>query len=114
MAEITNQTQLPTTRAPVTPALLKSSKSFAIFNDDDVVPSTRRISSTREKLRLPRSASNKFETPETKGNYWDVSDISTESSVIEDVSMTKEDYDDVEYAPPTAIGTLCTVVDPLS
>lgn len=67
------------------------------------MPSTRRISSTRKKLRLPRSAIKTFETPETKGNHWDVSDVSIEAS-MEDTSVTEEDYDDVEYAPPTAIG----------
>ncbi|KAF8504026.1 hypothetical protein JB92DRAFT_3145772 [Gautieria morchelliformis] len=105
LAEITNQTPFNKAPLPLTPghASLKPSKSFGILKDDTVAASTRRLSSTRKKLRLPRSASKIFQTPETKGNYWDVSDGSIECSTIEDASLTEEDYGDVEYAPPTAI-----------
>ena len=101
---------------PVTPGhvSLKPSKSFAVLNDDSIAPSGRRISSTRKKLRLPRSARKEFQTPETRVNYWDVSDVSIEASVTDDASVTEEDYDDVEYAPPTAIGTLYAAMSKLS
>jgi hypothetical protein len=112
LTEITNKTPFKKTPFPVTPgpASLKPSKSFAIYNDDSVAPSARRISSTRKKLRLPISASKNFETPETKGNHWDVSDVSIEASVVEDASITEEDYDDVEYTPPTAIGNTSSLL----
>jgi hypothetical protein len=108
LAEITNRTPFNKAPLPTTPghASLKPSKSFAILNEDSMAASARRLSSTRKKLKLPKSPSDIFQTPETKGNYWDVSDVSIECSTIEDASITEEDYGDVEYAPPTAIGTL--------
>jgi hypothetical protein len=109
LSEITNKTPFHNARFPVTPgtASPKPSKSFAIPSDVSAGPPAPRISSTRKKLRLPRSASKSFQTPDTKGNHWDVSDASVEASMIEEASITEEDYDDVEYGPPTAIGT-CT------
>ncbi|KAF8585905.1 hypothetical protein K439DRAFT_1632169 [Ramaria rubella] len=103
LTEITNQTPFSKACPPVTPGptSLKPSKSFVVFNESSV--GSPRISSTRKKPRLPRSASKSFETPETTGNHWDVSDGSIEASIIEETSIVEEDYDDVEYAPPTAI-----------
>lgn len=107
LSEITNRTPFHNAQYPVTPgpASIKPSNSLTIFKDASKAPSARRISSTRKKLRLPRSASKSFQTPDPMGNHWDVSDGSIEASVIDEVSITEEDYDDVEYGPPTAIGT---------
>ncbi|KAF8513127.1 hypothetical protein BU17DRAFT_95621 [Hysterangium stoloniferum] len=104
LAEITNRTPFIKQNLPITPgqASSKTTKPFKIF-DDSAAASVRRISSTRKKLRLPRSASKSFETPETAGNHWDVSDVSIEASIMEEISVAEADYGDVEYLPPTAI-----------
>jgi hypothetical protein len=69
-------------------------------------------SSTRKHSRVPRSASRSFETPVTRGNPYDVSDISIDVADVMPVagaanqsSVIEEDYDEIEYMPPTAIGT---------
>ncbi|TDL26095.1 hypothetical protein BD410DRAFT_825979 [Rickenella mellea] len=63
-------------------------------------------SSTRRKLRIPRSASKSFETPITKGDHWNVSDLSIDiaSTTLQEVS--EEDVSDdsePEFMPPTAV-----------
>lgn len=65
-----------------------------------------RPSSTRKHIRVPRSASKSFETPQSQGNHWDVSDISIEGPETATVneSIGEEDTDEVEYMPPSAIG----------
>lgn len=66
-------------------------------------------STSRKKLRIPRSASKSFETPVTKGDHWNVSDVSIDvdglnlDEVKED-DTNEPDYSDPEYMPPTAIG----------
>ncbi|TFK54544.1 hypothetical protein OE88DRAFT_1724140 [Heliocybe sulcata] len=70
-----------------------------------------RPSSTRKSLRLPRpsgsATSNKFRTPQTTGNHWDVSDGEVEvqgaNEQAEKDAVEVEDDDEIEYMPPTAI-----------
>jgi hypothetical protein len=70
-----------------------------------------RPSSTRKHIRVPRSASKSFETPQSQGQHWDVSDISIEGAEVAVVneSIEEEDCDDIEYMPPSAVGELCRV-----
>ncbi len=59
-------------------------------------------------MRLPRSASKKFRTPEGQGRHWDVSDGDVRLEVEEDTveGVTEEpDYEEVEYMPPKVPGT---------
>lgn len=65
-----------------------------------------RPSSTRKHARAPRSASKSFETPQTQGNHWDVSDVSIEGPEMAAVneSIEEEDFGEIEYMPPSAIG----------
>lgn len=55
---------------------------------------------------MPRSASKSFETPQTQGNHWDVSDTEIEGleTAAVNLSIEEEDYDEIEYMPPSAIG----------
>ena len=55
---------------------------------------------------MPRSASKSFETPQSQGNHWDVSDISIEApeTAVVNEFIEEEDNDEVEYMPPSAIG----------
>ncbi|KAI0032702.1 hypothetical protein K488DRAFT_7399, partial [Vararia minispora EC-137] len=65
-----------------------------------------RPSSTRKSVRARRSSGkNYFETPVTNGNHWDVSDAEIEVAPVEVVKkdIPVEDYDEIEYMPPTAI-----------
>ncbi|EED78599.1 predicted protein [Postia placenta Mad-698-R] len=68
-----------------------------------------RPSSARTSLRIPRTSGGKYEfkTPITQGNHWDVSDgdIDVESEIQseEQEAVQEEDYDEIEYMPPTAI-----------
>lgn len=73
------------------------------FQTPDGLP---RPSSTRKHIRVPRSASKSFETPQTEGNHWDVSDISIEGPEMAAVneSIEEEDCSEIEYMPPTAVG----------
>ncbi|KAG2052015.1 hypothetical protein BDR06DRAFT_888646 [Suillus hirtellus] len=69
----------------------------------DVTPGALlRPSSARKHVRLPRSASNSFQTPLTGGNHWDVSDIDINPEVVAALnqSIEEEDYDEIEYMPP--------------
>jgi hypothetical protein len=64
-----------------------------------------RPSSTRKHIRIPRSASKSFETPISKGNPYEADDISIEvPEVVEKKQVIgEEDYDEIEYMPPSAI-----------
>ncbi|KAL6303540.1 hypothetical protein BKA93DRAFT_335816 [Sparassis latifolia] len=68
-----------------------------------------RPSSTRKSLRTPRSGSAKhsFETPVTQGNHWDVSDgdvsMDVQVGAEEKETVHEDDYDEIEYMPPSAI-----------
>lgn len=68
-------------------------------------------SSTRKKQRVPRSASKSFETPVTRGDHWNVSDLSIEvgGSSLEEVHEDGPDYSEPEYMPPTAISKRITL-----
>ena len=60
----------------------------------------------RKHIRIPRSASKSFETPVSKGNPYDVSDTSIEiADIVEKKQVVREeDYDEIEYMAPSAIG----------
>lgn len=84
---------------------------LSALNFDDVKKSETPVaspSSTRKKLRFPRSASKSFETPVTKGDHWNVSDVSIDlaGNSLEDVNEKDEepDYSDIEYMPPRSVG----------
>ncbi|EED79033.1 predicted protein [Postia placenta Mad-698-R] len=68
-----------------------------------------RPSSARTSLRIPRTSGGKYEfkTPITQGNHWDVSDgdidVEPEIQPDEQEAVQEEDYDEIEYMPPTAI-----------
>ncbi|KAI0267122.1 hypothetical protein BC834DRAFT_923747 [Gloeopeniophorella convolvens] len=63
-------------------------------------------SSARKSVRGRRSSGPIFETPVTKGNHWEVHEddmfIPTVPEVQEEEAQV-EDYDEIEYMPPTAI-----------
>jgi hypothetical protein len=68
-----------------------------------------RPSSTRKSVRARRSSGrNYFETPVTNGCHWDVSDSEIEVAGVQEVQEEEaaqvEDYDEIEYMPPSAIG----------
>lgn len=65
-------------------------------------------SSTRKKLRTPRISSS-FQTPITKGDHWNVSDVSIEegTSILaesNDTDVNEPDDSEPEYMPPKHIG----------
>ncbi|KAA1472823.1 hypothetical protein DENSPDRAFT_839198 [Dentipellis sp. KUC8613] len=65
-----------------------------------------RPSSTRKSIRGRRSSGPHFETPVTNGNHWDVSEGEIEVAAVEAVKEDEaevEDFDEIEYMPPTAI-----------
>ena len=64
-------------------------------------------SSVRKTVRGRHSSGLVFETPKANGNHWDV----VESDTIAPVALEpqgegaqSEDYDEIEYMPPTAKG----------
>jgi hypothetical protein len=60
-------------------------------------------------MRLPRSASKKFQTPHVQGNHWDVSDGDVQvdaSEDIEEADIEVPDYDEIEYMPPKMPGKI--------
>ena len=64
-------------------------------------------SSARKTVRGRHSSGPVFETPVSKGNHWDVSDDVVIAPVAQEVQgelAQSEDYDEIEYMPPTAIG----------
>lgn len=68
-------------------------------------PGLLRPSSARKHDRVP-SATKNFQTPHTQGNHWDVSDTEIEGpeTMAVNQSFENEDYDEIEYMPPSAIG----------
>lgn len=64
-------------------------------------------SSARKSVRGRFSSGAAFETPVTKGNHWDVIEGDTEVPTLPEAQgegVLVEDYDEIEYMPPTAIG----------
>lgn len=87
------------------------------INFGDIVPGEAllRPSSTRKSIRGRRSSAGgttlnftDFKTPFTKGDHWNVSDLDIPADVAEAEgeveAVAQEDYDEVEYMPPTAVG----------
>ena len=64
-------------------------------------------SSARKTVRGRRSSGPVFETPVPSGNHWDVIEgdvIAPVAPKMQNEDAQSEDYDEVEYMPPTAIG----------
>ncbi len=64
-------------------------------------------SSVRKTVRGRRSSGPVFETPVTLANHWDVIEGDVTTSVASEAQgeeAQSEDYDDIEYMPPTAKG----------
>lgn len=65
-------------------------------------------------LNLTALGLGTFQTPRVNGNPWDVEDIELGQStngvqeVVEEEEVEIEDYDEMEYMPPKAVGTLGT------
>ncbi|KAJ7031038.1 hypothetical protein C8F04DRAFT_1263309 [Mycena alexandri] len=83
------------------------------FPSGTTPPSALRPSSARKHIRAPRTSSRfKFETPITKGNHWDVSELDLlvppgdESQLLTttlpgaETDEDDDDYSEVEYMPP--------------
>lgn len=96
------------------------------INFGDIIPGEAllRPSSARKSIRGRRSSGSgtalnitNFKTPFTKGNHWDVSDLDIPVDVAEAEgeveAVEQEDYDEVEYMPPTAVGTYFLPILPL-
>lgn len=66
-------------------------------------PSSMRQSTRRRSSGRP----NVFETPMNAGDHWNVSDTEGEVDVVEEEPepAPTDDYDEIEYMPPTAVGT---------
>ncbi|KAH9986013.1 hypothetical protein BJV74DRAFT_845937 [Russula compacta] len=63
-------------------------------------------SSARKTVRGRHSAGSVFETPVTSGNHWEVIEgdvIAPLASEVQGEEAQPEDYDEIEYMPPTAI-----------
>ncbi|KAH9961578.1 hypothetical protein BC827DRAFT_1202994 [Russula dissimulans] len=63
-------------------------------------------SSARKTVRGRYSSGPIFETPVSNGNHWDVLDDAIIAPVAQEVQgelVQSEDYDEIEYMPPTAI-----------
>jgi hypothetical protein len=68
-------------------------------------------SSVRKTVRGRHSSGPVFETPVTSGNHWDVIEgdiIPPVVPEVQDEEAQTEDYDEIEYMPPTAIGASAT------
>ena len=66
-------------------------------------------SSSRKSLRAPRSSIKNYQTPDTKGDHWNVSDISvnigeTSMEKVNEEDVDEPDYSDPEYMPPKPAG----------
>jgi hypothetical protein len=64
-------------------------------------------SSVRKTVRGRRSSGPVFETPVTNANHWDVIEGDVTTSVASEAQgeeAQSEDYDEIEYMPPTAKG----------
>ena len=58
-------------------------------------------------MRGRRSSGPVFETPVPSGNHWDVLEDDAIAPVVPEAQseeVQQEDYDEIEYMPPTAIG----------
>ena len=63
-------------------------------------------SSVRKIQRAPQ-LSKTFETPKTKGDHWNVSDLSIDLSTantVDEPDPNELDYSDPEYVPPRPVG----------
>lgn len=68
-------------------------------------------SSVRKTVRGRHSSGPVFETPVTSGNHWDVIEGDAIAPVVLEEQAEEaqtEDYDEIEYMPPTAIGASAT------
>ena len=64
-------------------------------------------SSARKSVRGRYSSGPAFETPVAKGNHWDVIGGDIEVPTLPEAQgkgVQPEDFDEIEYMPPTAIG----------
>jgi len=64
-------------------------------------------SSARKTVRGRRSSGPVFETPVPSGNHWDVIEGDAIAPIVleaQSEEVQQEDYDEIEYMPPTAIG----------
>jgi hypothetical protein len=65
-------------------------------------------SSVRKTVRGRHSSGPVFKTPETSGNHWDVMEgddvIAPVAPETQGEEAQSEDYDEIEYMPPTAKG----------
>ena len=64
-------------------------------------------SSARKSVRGRYSSGAAFETPITKGNHWAVIESDIEVPTLPEAqgeAVQAEDYDEIEYMPPTAMG----------
>ncbi|KAI5121558.1 hypothetical protein M0805_000739 [Coniferiporia weirii] len=80
----------------------------ALLDENESGTPVQPPSSSRKKLRVPRSASKSFETPNTKGDHWNVSDVSidlggTSLDEVDEVDANEPDYSEPEYMPPKPI-----------
>ncbi|KZV86581.1 hypothetical protein EXIGLDRAFT_752727 [Exidia glandulosa HHB12029] len=81
---------------------------FQPVKEQQTPPSSQSLpSATRTRVRVP---SNAFETPLPSGNHWDISDGSIDlqpssalSASLSSAGIVEEDFDDIEYMPPTAV-----------
>lgn len=96
----------------------KISKSLlpALIDEAETTTPVQPPSSSRKKLRVPRSSSSNkaFETPVTTGDHWNVSDISIEVGEstldnVEENAIDEPDYSDPEYMPPKVKGENTTL-----
>ena len=68
-------------------------------------------SSVRKTVRGRHSSGPLFETPVATGNHWDVIEGDVIAPVVpkgQGEEAQTEDYDEIEYMPPTAIGASAT------
>lgn len=77
----------------------------------DSLESTKRPSSLRKHLKLPRNSVQKsFETPMNQGRHWEISDndidISSPQPVLQETKIVEDDYDEIEYCAPNTLGWL--------
>ncbi|PCH35869.1 hypothetical protein WOLCODRAFT_81131 [Wolfiporia cocos MD-104 SS10] len=98
-----------------TPAPKSGKLAKLVLQDEpaqDALPAALlRPSSARKSIRLLKSSiqgkAQEFKTPITRGNHWDVSedDVQMDEGVITEGKNAgeEEDYDEIEYMPPSAI-----------
>jgi hypothetical protein len=68
-------------------------------------------SSVRKTVRGRQSSGSVFATPKANGNHWDVMEGDVIAPVVPEAQgeeAQSEDYDEIEYMPPTAIGASAT------